>query len=135
VKPILQLLKGMKKGWKPGLIRQDWQEPQQQALEKLINWFTTALILCHYDPNLLLWLEADACYTALTGVLSQHHEDGWHPIAFYSQKFTTTKGHYPIYDKEMMAIVMSFEHWCHYLDSASDVEVFSDHQNLKSFMS
>jgi hypothetical protein len=37
VKLILQLLKGMKKGQKPGLIGQDWQEPQQQALEKLIN--------------------------------------------------------------------------------------------------
>jgi hypothetical protein len=34
-----------------------------------------------------------------------------------------------------MAIVMSFEHWCYYLDGASDVEVFSNHQNLKSFMS
>jgi hypothetical protein len=34
-----------------------------------------------------------------------------------------------------MAIVMSFEHWHHYLDSALDVEVFSNHQNLKSFMS
>jgi hypothetical protein len=34
----------------------------------------------------------------------------------------------------MMAIVMSFEHWRHYLDGAS-VEVFSDHQNLRSFMS
>jgi hypothetical protein len=43
--------------------------------------------------------------------------------------------HYPIYDKEMMAIVISFEHWHHYLDGASDVEVFSNHQNLKSFIS
>jgi hypothetical protein len=30
---------------------------------------------------------------------------------------------------------MSFEHWCHYLDGALGTEVFSDHQNLKSFMS
>jgi hypothetical protein len=35
----------------------------------------------------------------------------------------------------MMAIVMSVKHWHRYLDSASDVKVFSDHQNLKSFMS
>jgi hypothetical protein len=35
----------------------------------------------------------------------------------------------------MMAIIMSFEHWHHYLDGASDVEVFSNYQNLKSFMS
>jgi hypothetical protein len=45
VKPILQLLHSMKKGRKPGLIGQDWQEPQQQALKELINWFTTAPIL------------------------------------------------------------------------------------------
>jgi hypothetical protein len=43
--------------------------------------------------------------------------------------------HYPIYDKEMMAIVMSFGYWCHYLDGASGIKVFSDHQNLRSFMS
>jgi hypothetical protein len=135
VKPILQLLHRMKKGQKPGLIGQDWQEPQQQALEELINWFTTAPILWHYDPSLPLRLEADACYAALAGVLSQHYEDGWHPIAFYSQKFTPTEWHYPIYDKEMMAIVMSFGHWHHYLDGASGVKVFSDHQNLRSFMS
>jgi hypothetical protein len=80
-------------------------------------------------------LEADACHAALAGVLSQYYEDGWHPIAFYSQKFTPMEWHYPIYDKEMMAIVMSFEHWHHYLDGASNIEVFSDHQNLRSFMS
>jgi hypothetical protein len=34
----------------------------------------------------------------------------------------------------MMAIVMSFKHWHHYLNGAL-VEVFSDHQNLRSFMS
>jgi hypothetical protein len=60
----------MKKGQKPGLIGQDWQEPQQSALEELINQFTTAPILQHYNPNLSLCLEADACHAALTGVLS-----------------------------------------------------------------
>jgi hypothetical protein len=34
-----------------------------------------------------------------------------------------------------MAIVMSFKHWHHYLDGASNIKVFSDHQNLRSFMS
>jgi hypothetical protein len=76
VKPILQLLKGIKKGQKPGLIGQDWQEPQQQALKQLINRFTIAPILYHYNPNLPLHLEADACHATLTGILSQHHKDG-----------------------------------------------------------
>jgi hypothetical protein len=33
-----------------------------------------------------------------------------------------------------MAIIMSFKHWHHYLDGAS-IKVFSNHQNLRSFMS
>jgi len=41
---------------------------------------------------------------------------------------------YPIYDKELMAIVMSFRHWRHYLDGVTETEVFSDHENLKRFM-
>lgn len=135
-KPIQDLLRGMKRGRKPGLIGRDWQEAQQKAFEKLIKCFTTAPILRHYDPKSPLRLEADASQGALAAVLSQLFEDGWHPIAFYSRKFTTTEWHYPIYDKEMMAIVKSFEHWRHYLDGApAAVEVFSDHQNLKDFMS
>src|SRR5436190_4208558 len=41
---------------------------------------------------------------------------------------------YPIYDKELMAIVMGFRQWRHYLEGAPEVEVWSDHENLKQFM-
>ena len=141
--PIQRLLHGMKNGRKPGLIGDEWQEPQQRAFEKLINFafeklinrFTTAPILRHYDPSLPCRLEADASRAALAGVLSQRHEDGWHPIAFFSRKFSNSEWNYPIYDKEMLAIVKSFEHWRHYLDGAKGTEVYSDHQNLKDFMS
>jgi hypothetical protein len=125
----------MKNGRKPGLIGHDWQEPQQQAFEKLIDSFTTAPILRHYDPTCPIRIETDASSAALAGVLSQKFEDGWHPIAFYSQKFNNTEWHYPIYDKEMMAVVMSFQHWRHYLDGATNIAVYTDHQNLKDFMS
>ena len=133
--PIQSLLKGMKNGRKPGLIGHDWQEAQQRAFEGLIDCFTTAPILRHYDPTLPIRLETDASNAALAGILSQLFEDGWHPIAFFSLKFTETERHYPIYDKEMMGIVKSFDHWRHYLDGAADVEVYTDHQNLKDFMS
>jgi reverse transcriptase-like protein len=134
-KPIQNLLRGMKNGRKPGLIGGNWQEAQQKAFEDLIDRFTTAPILRHYDPNLPMRVETDSSRAALAGVLSQQFEDGWHPIAFYSRKFNETEWHYPIYDKEMMAVVMSFEHWRHYLDGATDIAVYTDHQNLKDFMS
>jgi RNase H-like domain found in reverse transcriptase len=124
----------MKKGRKPGLIGHEWQEPQQRAFEELIDRFTTAPLLRHYDPKLPLRLETDASHWALAGILSQPFENQWHPIAFFSRRFTEAEINYQVYDKEMLAIVASFEHWRHYLDGAVDTEVYTDHQNLKKFM-
>ena len=66
----------MKNGWIPGLIGHEWQEPQQHTFERLIDCFTTAPVLRHYDPRLPCRLETDASRAALAGVLSQRHEDG-----------------------------------------------------------
>jgi hypothetical protein len=52
----------MKKRWKLRLIGHEWQEPQQWAFEELINRFTTALLLRHYNPKLSLRLETDASH-------------------------------------------------------------------------
>ena len=72
---------------------------------------------------------------AYVGILSQKWEDGWHPIAYLSKKFSGAELNYPVYDKELMAIAMSFRQWRHYLEGAPEIEVWSDHQNLKQFMS
>jgi hypothetical protein len=81
-----------------------------------------------------LLLETDASEIAFAGILSQHFGDGWHPITFFSRKFNRPEMSYPIYDKELMVIVMSFRHWRHYLEGATETEVISDHENLKRFM-
>jgi len=58
-----------------------------------------------------------------------------HPVAFFSQKLTPTECNYDIYDKELMAIVQSFEEWRAELEGAGvPVEVLSDHKNLQHFM-
>ena len=107
-------MKGIKNGRKPGQIGTDWQESQEQAYHRLIDAFTTAPVLRHYDPSSSIRVETDASH--------------------YSRKFTGAELRYPVYDKELMAIVMSFRHWRHYLEGAQDVEVFSNHQNLKKFI-
>lgn len=134
-RPLHQLLHGMKNGKKPGLIAENWQEPEQEAFERLIDAFISAPVLRHYDPDRKLRMETDASGTAYAGILSQKWEDGWHPIAYLSRKFSGPELNYPIYDKELMAIVMSFRQWRHYLEGAPEIEVWSDHQNLRRFMS
>jgi transposase InsO family protein len=137
-RPLHQLLAGMKNGRKPGLIAEanGWQKPQQEAFERLIDAFTSAPVLCHYDPDRKLRMETDASGLACAGILSQLREDGrWHPIAYFSRRFSGAELNYPIYDKELLAIVLSFRQWRHYLEGAPEIEVWSDHQNLKQFMS
>jgi transposase InsO family protein len=133
-RPLNQLLHGMKNGKKPGPIANDWQKPQCEAFERLIDAFISAPVLRHYDPDRKLRMETDASGTAYAGILSQQWENGWHPIAYFSRKFSGPELNYPIYDKELMAIVMGFRQWRHYLEGAPQIEVWSDHENLKQFM-
>lgn len=65
-------------------------------------------LLRHFDPELETMLEADASDVITAGVLSQLHEDKeWHPGAFFSKSTSQAEFKYPVYDKEMLAIIRS----------------------------
>ncbi|KAG5720041.1 hypothetical protein E4T56_gene5667 [Termitomyces sp. T112] len=57
---------------------------------------------------------------AMGAVLSQQlKEHGkWHPVAFYSKSLYAVEWNYKIHDKEMLAIIWSFEEWWHFLEGA-----------------
>ena len=66
------------------------------------------------------------------------HGDGvLKPVAYFSKKITPAECNYMIHDKELLAIVRSFETWRPELASVSPnqpVKVLTDHQNLEVFM-
>jgi hypothetical protein len=41
-----------------------------------------------------------------------------HPMPYYSRKFTALKINYPIYDKDVLAIIAAFKEWRPYLAGA-----------------
>jgi hypothetical protein len=54
-------------------------------------------------------LETDALDGVIAGVYSQKQPDGeWHPVTYYLKTIVNAKLNYPIYDKEMLAIILSF---------------------------
>ena len=54
-------------------------------------------------------LETDALDGVIAGVFSQKQLDGkWHLIVYYSKTIVDAKLNYPIYDKEILAIIFSF---------------------------
>jgi hypothetical protein len=122
------------------LTRKDkfvWNEKAKEAFETLKKAFTLAPILVHVDSSKLFFLETDASNFALDSVLSQYGENGrLHPIAYCSWKFSLAEINYEIHDKEHLAIIDTFEEWCHLLERAQYTTiVYTDYKNLEYFMS
>lgn len=113
----------------------EWNIQARQAFEELKLAFTTAPILVHPDFTKAFYLETDASDFALGAVLSQMGNDNkLHPVAFYSRKFSAAEINYEIHDKELLAIVDSFQEWRHFLEGATHpVTVYTDHKNLEYF--
>jgi len=106
----------------------EWNVEADQAFETLKKVFTTV----HPDFQKPFFLETDASDFALGVVLSQPDKDGrLHPVTFHSRKFTVAEINYEIHDKELLAIVDSFQEWRHFLKGAQHpVTVYTDHKNL-----
>ena len=81
-------------------------------------------------------METDASDGVVGGVLSQKHLDkDWHPVAFFSKTMADAEINYPIYDKELLAIILSLQHWRVELEGTPQaIEIFSDHKALEYFM-
>ena len=91
-------------------VRFTWSDAAAAAFRSLQQAFTTTPILRHFQPDLPLIVEADASDFALGCVLSQPSADGHpHPLCFYNRNFTLAELNYPIYDKELLAVVAAFK--------------------------
>ena len=132
--PLSSLLKGSQEGVKKGNL--EWGEKEAEAFRRLRVAFTEAPLLLHFDPELPIRVETDASAFALAGILSQLSPEGqWRPVAFWSRKMIPAELNYEVGDQELLAIVAAFAHWRHYLEgSYHTIEVLTDHNNLKWFM-
>ncbi|SOV04526.1 uncharacterized protein UDID_17112 [Ustilago sp. UG-2017a] len=112
-----------------------WHNDAQHAFEQLRSAFGTDTILRHFDPTRPIIVETDASDFAVAAVLSQTFDQGArHPITFFSKKLDPAQLNYPIFDKEMFAIVAAFKHWRQYLEGAKfQVQVLTDHRSLEYF--
>ncbi|SOV07708.1 uncharacterized protein UDID_19391 [Ustilago sp. UG-2017a] len=112
-----------------------WGHAAQHAFEQLRSSFSTDTILHHFDPARPIIVKTDASDFAVAAVLSQSFDQGTrHPIAFFSKKLDPAQLNYPIFDKEMFAIVAAFKHWRQYLEGAKfPVQVLTDHHSLEYF--
>ncbi|KAH7556717.1 reverse transcriptase [Bipolaris maydis] len=113
-----------------------WEQEHQEAFDRIKQIFLEAPVLEMYSPQRPTRVETDASDYALGAVLSQQCTDKkWRPVFYHSRKFSGAELNYDVHDKELLGVVDAFEQWEVYLLGLPDtIEVFTDHQNLTSFM-
>ena len=89
-----------------------WTSATQNSFDALKAAFLTAPMFVHPDPTRPFQVETDASDFAIGAILSQPNDDGTlHSVAFYYLKFTAPEINYPVYDKELAAIISAFTEW------------------------
>jgi len=111
----------------------NWNKEAWAEFEQLKGAFTMAPILMHFNPEQPTILEVDASTHALDTLVSQLDPEGkMHPI--HSWKFTPAQLNYDIYNKEMLAIIDSLEHYRYLFEGlGQQIMIYSDHYNLLWF--
>ncbi|KAF8673095.1 hypothetical protein RHS04_07684 [Rhizoctonia solani] len=119
------------------LVKKDapwtWGPKEQEAFQGLKDAITNALVLCHMDPSKPYFLEMDASGAALGSILSQQQEDSClHPLGFLSKSFKGAEQNHNTHNKELLAIICSFEYWCIFLEGTlHPMTMLTNHCNLE----
>jgi hypothetical protein len=103
-----------------------WGPYQEKAFQTLKHCLTHAplLVLPNFDKP--FEVHCDASGTGIGGVLMQDRR----PVAYFSEKLSGAQLNYPIYDKELYALIRVLQVWEHYLRPREFV-IHSDHESLK----
>ena len=109
----------------------------RQAFTQLIQAFTKALILQHFDSKQQIQIETNVFSYAIGSVLSQITSkiSQWHSVVYYSQKIILAETRCKTHNAKLLAIFKAFKNWQCYLKSYPfEVVVLIDHKNLCRFI-
>ena len=111
----------------------NWTEKQETAFQTLKEACISPPVLIAFRSGEPLRFETDASDLAIGAAAKQEKDGKWHPIAYYSRKFSGPEERWDVHDKELVGVVDAIRHWRIYAESCSDLKVYTDHKNLTTF--
>jgi hypothetical protein len=80
-------------------------------------------------------IEADSSGYTIGGVLLQYNtKQRLRPVIFFSKKLSPEESNYPIYNKELLIIILCLQQWDAELHNIKEFTVLSDYQSLERFL-
>ena len=123
--PLTELTKKNMEYW--------WMERQQKVFQQLKDTCAKEPVLLNFKTGQPTQIKTDTSDQAVGACLCQQADSKWHPVAYYSHKITQVEQNYNIYNKELLAVVNTLEHWRVYTESSSELTILTDHKNLTTF--
>lgn len=113
-----------------------WGDAEQLAFDKLKEAILLCPVTAVFDHTKGLDVNTDASDGAIAGCVQQRDKNGnLRPLGFYSKKLNPAERNYTVHDKELLAIVKTFDAFRHWLHGTKEpVKVWSDHSALKHFL-
>ncbi|KAF6025190.1 hypothetical protein EB796_016501 [Bugula neritina] len=103
--PMRELLKESK-AW-------TWNQPQEEAFQKVKQTLMSAQVIAHYDPKLRTIVATDASNTGLGAAMFQIQKDGTRrPVYYASRSLTSVEQNYAAIEKQALAMAWA----CNKLD-------------------
>ncbi|GJY60133.1 putative nucleotidyltransferase, ribonuclease H [Tanacetum coccineum] len=112
----------------------DFSDDCKKAFNILKKKLTTAPIIISPDWNVPFELMCDASDFAVGAILGQRIDGKFKPIYYASKTLNNAQEHYTTTEKELLAVVFSFDKFCQYLILSKTV-VYTDHSALKYLFS
>ncbi|RXW11428.1 hypothetical protein EST38_g14427, partial [Candolleomyces aberdarensis] len=115
----------------------EWTAEHQRAFDGIKELVVSAECLTtidHENPGVnKIYLTTDASNTRLGAILSFGPTwESARPVAFDSAPFKGAQLHYPIHEKEMLAVMRALVKWCSDLVGESFF-IYTDHRTLENF--
>jgi len=107
-----------------------WTDGAQLFIDRLKSALLATETLAYPYPDLPCILDTDALDVAVGAVLSQVVNGVEKPIVFFSRVFNGSQKNYCPTRRELLAVVLSLQHFRHYLFGAK-VILRTDHHSLK----
>ncbi|GKD46682.1 reverse transcriptase domain-containing protein [Tanacetum coccineum] len=108
----------------------EFNDECHNAFKLLKEKLTCATVIVSPNWNLPFKLMCDVSYFAVRAILGQKDSKNFHPIYFASKTLNAAEQNYTITEKELMAVVFSFDKFRSYL-VLSETIVHTDHSSLR----
>lgn len=109
----------------------------QKFFDLLKKQFTTILNLAYFNFKEEYIIKIDASNNISIGVLSQYYNNGLlYLVALFSWKYSPQEINYKIYDKKLLAIIITFKELYSMLEETGLlIKILINYKNLMYFMS